>query len=93
MRFILLGYFTFRQENAVFAVSAKPGHIPPVVRSILRSTTNYNLSVSSYVEREDTREAVDITALNAEIERIVAREDVLRREINAIIAEIDGVKE
>ena len=50
----------------------------------------YNLSVSSYVEQEDTREAVDITALNAEIERIVAREDVLRREINAIIAQIEG---
>jgi type I restriction enzyme M protein len=33
---------------------------------------------------------VDITALNAEIERIVAREDVLRKEISAIIAEIEG---
>ena len=51
---------------------------------------DYNLSVSSYVEQEDTREVVDITALNAEIDRIVAREDVLRREINAIIAEIEG---
>jgi type I restriction enzyme M protein len=51
---------------------------------------NYNISVSTYVEREDTREVVDITALNAEIERIVAREDVLRREIAAIVAEIEG---
>lgn len=51
---------------------------------------NYNISVSSYVEREDTREAVDIAVLNAEIARIVAREDVLRREIDAIIAEIEG---
>ena len=51
---------------------------------------DYNVSVSSYVEQEDTREVVDITALNAEIGRIVAREDVLRREINAIIAEIEG---
>jgi len=53
----------------------------------------YNLSVSTYVEQENTREVVDITALNAEIERIVAREDVLRREINAIIAEIEGDKD
>ncbi len=30
---------------------------------------DYNLSVSTYVEQRDTREAVDITALNAEIER------------------------
>jgi len=52
---------------------------------------SYNLSVSTYVEQEDTREVVDIVALNAEIERIVAREDELRREIGAIIAEIEGV--
>ncbi len=50
----------------------------------------YNLSVSTYVEQEDKREKVDITALNAEIDRIVAREDVLRREIAAIVAEIEG---
>ena len=34
---------------------------------------------------------MDIKVLNAEIDRIVAREDVLRKEINAIIAEIEGV--
>lgn len=51
---------------------------------------SYNLSVSTYVEQEDTREIVDIKVLNAEIDRIVAREDVLRKEINAIIAEIEG---
>jgi type I restriction enzyme M protein len=51
---------------------------------------DYNLSISSYVTQEDKREIVDITALNAEIDRIVAREDVLREEINAIIAEIEG---
>ena len=49
----------------------------------------YNLSVSTYVEQEDTREVIDITALNAEIERIVAREQVLREEIDKIIAEIE----
>jgi len=53
---------------------------------------NYNLSVSSYVEQEDTREIVDITELNAEIERIVTRGDILRREIAAIIAEIEGAE-
>ncbi|MDR1538136.1 MAG: type I restriction-modification system subunit M [Clostridiales bacterium] len=52
---------------------------------------DFNLSVSTYVEQEDKRVAVNITALNAEIERIVAREDVLRREIAAIVAEIEGV--
>jgi len=50
----------------------------------------YNLTVSTYVEQEDTREIINITQLNADIERIVARGDVLRREIDAIIAEIEG---
>ncbi|EIJ82111.1 type I restriction-modification system, M subunit [Bacillus methanolicus PB1] len=52
---------------------------------------DYNLSVSTYVEQEDTREVIDIVKLNAEIENIVARGDALRREIAAIIAEIEGV--
>ncbi len=51
---------------------------------------DYNLSVSTYVEQEDTREKIDIVALNAEIEKIVAREQVLRDEINKIIDEIEG---
>lgn len=50
---------------------------------------NYNLSVSSYVEKEDTREVVDIVALNAEIRRISARVNQLRSEIDEIIVEID----
>ena len=51
---------------------------------------NYNLSVSTYVEQEDTREKIDIAVLNAEIGKIVAREDELRREIDKIVAEIEG---
>ena len=53
---------------------------------------DYNLSVSTYVEPEDTREVIDIVKLNAEIEQIVAREQVLREEIAKIIAEIEGDK-
>ena len=51
---------------------------------------NYNLSVSTYVEQEDTREKIDIVKLNAEIAEIVAREQKLREEINRIIEEIEG---
>ena len=50
----------------------------------------YNLSVSTYVQPEDTREIIDIVKLNAEIEQIVAREQVLRDEIAKIIGEIEG---
>ena len=51
---------------------------------------DYNLSVSTYVEAEDTREVIDIVKLNAEIEEIVARETKLRNEIDKIIAEIEN---
>ncbi len=49
---------------------------------------NYNLSVSTYVESEDTREIIDIAALNEKIAQIVQKENTLRTEIDAIIAEI-----
>ena len=47
------------------------------------------MSVSTYVEAEDTREKIDIVKLNEEIERIVERENVLRKEIDRIIKEIE----
>lgn len=50
---------------------------------------DYNLSVSTYVEAEDTSEKIDIVELNKEIERIVERERILRAEIDKIIAEIE----
>ena len=50
---------------------------------------DYNLSVSTYVEQKDTREVIDIAILNADIEEIVTREQVLRDEIANIIAEIE----
>ena len=50
----------------------------------------YNLSVSSYVETKDTREQVDIAQLNDELKNAVARIDQLRKEIDVIVAEIEG---
>jgi type I restriction enzyme M protein len=50
----------------------------------------YNLSVSSYVEKEDKSEKVDIRKLNAEINRIAQRVNQLRDEIDAIIREIEA---
>ena len=49
---------------------------------------DYNLSVSTYVEQEDTREKVDIVELNARIEQIVAHENELRKQIDEIIKEL-----
>jgi type I restriction enzyme M protein len=50
---------------------------------------DYNLSVSAYVEPEDDKEEIDIVKLNAEIKEIVARQQVLREEIDKIIEEIE----
>lgn len=52
------------------------------------ASNEYNLSVSSYVEKEDTREVVDISELNAEIECIVERENELRIKIQSIISQL-----
>lgn len=49
-----------------------------------------NLTVSSWVEPEDTRERVDIAELNSRIEGIVARQAQLRAEIDAIVARLEG---
>ena len=51
---------------------------------------DYNLSVSTYVEKEDTREIIDIKVLNKEIEETVKRIDVLRASINEIVKELEN---
>jgi len=67
-------------------------HVSILVPNSDIAEQDYNLSVSTYVEQKDTREIIDIAVLNAEIEKIVAREDVLRREIRTIIKEIEGAE-
>lgn len=51
---------------------------------------DYNISVSSYVIGKDTREVVNITELNKEITKIVARQNELRTAIDEIVADIEG---
>ncbi|MGC4108717.1 MAG: type I restriction-modification system subunit M [Thermomicrobiales bacterium] len=78
----ILDAFTTRQD------------IPHVARLVPNAdllANDANIAVSSYVEREDTTEAVDIVALNAEIARIVARQAELRTAIDAIVADLEGV--
>ena len=54
------------------------------------ASNEYNLSPSSYVEPEDTREKVDIKALNAEIADIVRRETEQRAAVDAIVASLEA---
>lgn len=60
-----------------------------VVKNSVIAENDFNLSVSTYVEKEDKREKIDINELNQQIEEIVARENILRDEIAKIIAEIE----
>lgn len=54
------------------------------------ANNDYTLSVTSYVKAEDTREVIDITKLNAEIKEIVARQQELRLQIDAIVADLES---
>ncbi len=73
----------------VFAKREEVEHFAHLASYEEVSGNDYNLSVSTYVEAEDTREKIDIVKLNTEIKEIVAREQVLRDEIDKIIAEIE----
>ncbi|MER4078920.1 SAM-dependent DNA methyltransferase, partial [Klebsiella pneumoniae] len=54
------------------------------------AANGYNLSVSNYVEAKDTREIINIAELNAELKTTVSKIDQLRKDIDAIVAEIEG---
>ncbi|HCE5232091.1 TPA: type I restriction-modification system subunit M [Vibrio cholerae] len=74
----------------VFASKENVDHLAKSVDLDVIAGNNYNLSVSSYVEAQDTREVVEIKDLNAEIKTTVAKIDQLRLDIDAIVAEIEG---
>lgn len=50
----------------------------------------FDLSISKYVEKENVKEIVDIKVLNKEIEEIVAKNNILRKEIDLIIKDIEN---
>ena len=74
----------------VFDSKADVEHFAKSVPYKVIEANDFNLSVSSYVEARDTREVVDITKLNAELKTTVAKIDQLRKDIDAIVAEIEG---
>ena len=63
-----------------------------VDNDVIGSEQDYNLSVSTYVEQEDTREKIDIDELNKEIADTVAKIDHLRAEIDKIVEELSHGK-
>lgn len=74
----------------VFDSKADTEHFAKSMPAKTIATNDYNLSVSSYVEAKDTREIIDITTLNADLKNTVSKIDLLRKDINAIVAEIES---
>lgn len=64
-------------------------YVAKLVDNNVIASNDYNLSVSTYVEKEDTREIIDIKKLNSEINEIVKKENELRSKINEIIKDIE----
>lgn len=77
----ILEWFSARRDVA---------HVARLVDNRVIAENGYNIAVSSYVEQADTTVAVDIRALNAEIAGIVSRQAELRRQIDVIVAELEG---
>jgi len=74
----------------VFDSKADVDHFAKSVNFDAIVANDYNLSVSSYVEAKDNRVVVNIAQLNAELKTTVAKIDQLRKDIDAIVAEIEG---
>ena len=75
---------------AVFDSKANVEHFAKSVSFETVAANDYNLSVSSYVDAKDNREVVDIARLNADLKATVGSIDQLRKDIDAIVAEIEG---
>ena len=65
-------------------------HFATLVDARAIGENGYNLSVSSWVEAQDTREVIDITELNDRIAGIVQRQAELRASIDQIVADLEG---
>lgn len=74
----------------LFADKVDVEHLAKSVENSQIADNEYNLAVSSYVEQKDTREVINITELNEEICKTVAKIDRLRADIDAIVAEIEA---
>tara|TARA_Y100000814_G_scaffold11996_1_gene9196 strand:- start:7694 stop:9259 length:1566 start_codon:yes stop_codon:yes gene_type:complete len=82
------------QQNILMALDVREDeeHFAKLISNEDIATNGYNIGVSSYVEQEDTREAVDITALNAQIAEITYRQTELRASIDEIVASLEATR-
>lgn len=80
------------QKKILDAFSARKhiAHFSELVPSAQIADNAYNISVSSFVVKEDTSETIDITALNTRIAQIVSRQQELRSQIDSIVSDLEG---
>lgn len=74
--------------HKAFAEKKSIDHFARLVDNSEIADNKYNLSVSTYVEKEAKKEVIDIDKLNLEIDRIVNKENELRASINNLIKEL-----
>jgi len=80
-------------RNRILQAFIERKDIPHFARLVLKKDieeNDYNIAVSSFVEQENTTEAVDIEKLNAQIAEIVIRQNKLRTAIDEIVADLEG---
>jgi type I restriction enzyme M protein len=77
----ILATFTDRGDEDYFSRSMTHAEI---------KENDYSLSVTNYVKAEDTRETIDIKALNKSIKEIVTRQSELRSQIETIITDLES---
>jgi type I restriction enzyme M protein len=80
-QYMILDAFTARVDDEHFARLVPNEEI---------AENDYNIAVSSYVEQKDEREEIDIKQLNTEIAHIVTRQSELRKQIDDIVADLEG---
>ena len=78
------------QLMALFDSKADAEYLAVCVDNSAIAENDYSLTVSAYVEAEDTREVIDITTLNTELKITVAKINQLRADIDTIVAEIEA---
>lgn len=77
------------QIMQVFSTKEDTDHLAKSVPFETMVASDYNLSVSSYVEAKDLREIINITELNDELKITVSKIDRLRADIDTIVTEIE----
>ena len=82
---------TKENQDRIFSVFQKREEVQYFSRlvsidDILQNDSN--LSVSSYVEQEDTREVIDIKAVNATLQTLIAEGNELNAKIDEIVKEL-----